>query len=75
MYPLKSSLGVVDGFGPDYDDSFQSILVGTLFGYHVQIVEDMNGDSFDEVLISEPYNSSNSFQSETFGTSLATIVD
>ena len=55
--------GGVDGFGPDYDDSFQSIFVGTLFGYHVQIVEDMNGDSFDEVLISEPYNSSNPFQS------------
>ncbi|MEC7228938.1 MAG: integrin alpha [Candidatus Thermoplasmatota archaeon] len=44
------------GFATNPDRSYQSISSGTLFGYRVEIINDMNKDGFDELLISEPYN-------------------
>ena len=55
--------GNSNGFSLECDKSFQSNLQATLFGYEVEIVSDINGDNFDDVLISEPYNSSNAYRS------------
>ena len=55
--------GSSDGFNEDPDHSFQSIVTGNLFGFKVEIINDLNGDGFDEVFISEPYNISNDFNS------------
>ena len=50
--------GTSSGFSTNPDRSYQSITAGTLFGYHVQLINDLNGDGFDELFISEPYNTS-----------------
>ena len=55
--------GTSSGFATNPDHSYQSISAGTLFGYRVQIVNDMNNDGFDELLISEPYNTTGEFNS------------
>ena len=55
--------GNSNGFSIECDKSFQSNLQGTLFGYEVEIVSDINGDGVDDIFISEPYNSSNAYQS------------
>ena len=55
--------GTSNGFLPQSTNSFQSNLQGTLFGYEVEIVADINGDGFDDIFISEPYNGSNAYQS------------
>ena len=55
--------GTEMGFPSAPDHSFQSILTGNLFGYNVEIVNDLNADGFDELFISEPYNVSNGFNS------------
>ena len=41
--------------------SFQSSTSGSLFGYDVEIINDLNGDGLDEIIISEPYNLSGNF--------------
>ena len=51
------------GFGSSPDHSYQSISSGTLFGYQVQIVNDLNNDGYDELFVSEPYNTSGLFNS------------
>ena len=53
--------GSTDGYSSDPDVSFQSSISGTLFGYDVEIINDLNGDGYDEIIISEPYNLSGSF--------------
>ena len=55
--------GNSNGYSVECDKSFQSNLQGTLFGFEVEIVSDINGDGFDDVFISEPYNGSNAYQS------------
>ena len=55
--------GNSNGFSPLSSKLFQSNLQGTLFGYEVEIINDINGDGYDEVFISEPYNGSNAYQS------------
>ncbi len=55
--------GNSNGFSIECDKSFQSNLQGTLFGYEVEIVSDINGDGVDDIFISEPYNGSNAYQS------------
>ena len=55
--------GSSSGYAAEPDRAFQSILAGVLFGYHVQIVNDLNADGYDELLISEPYNTSGPFNS------------
>ena len=54
--------GSTDGYSSDPDVSFQSSISGTLFGYDVEIINDLNGDGYDEIIISEPYNLSGSVQ-------------
>jgi hypothetical protein len=51
------------GFASDPDLAFQSLVAGNLFGYNVEIMNDLNGDGLDELFISEPYNNSNEFYS------------
>jgi len=55
--------GSSNGYQSQSDISFQSNLQGTLFGYEVEIISDVNNDGFDEVFISEPNNGSNAFNS------------
>ena len=55
--------GNSNGYSLESSNSFQSNLQGTLFGYEVEIVSDINGDGYDDVFISEPYNGSNAYQS------------
>ena len=55
--------GNANGFSIQCDKSFQSNLQGTLFGYEVEIVSDINDDGYDDIFISEPYNGSNAYQS------------
>ena len=55
--------GNSNGYSLDSTNYFQSNLQGTLFGYEVEIVSDINGDGYDDVFISEPYNGSNAYQS------------
>ena len=56
-------LGSSNGFTLQSTKSFQSNIQGTLFGYEVEIVADINGDGNDDIFISEPYNGSNAYQS------------
>ena len=51
------------GYATNPDRSYQSISAGTLFGYQVEIINDLNDDGFDELFISEPYNTSGPFNS------------
>lgn len=51
------------GFASDPDLAFQSLVTGNLFGYNVEIMNDLNDDGLDELFISEPYNNSNEFYS------------
>ena len=55
------------GFGSSPDHSYQSISSGTLFGYQVQIVNDLNNDGYDELFVSEPYNTSGLFKWRCLG--------
>nr|ANV79364.1 hypothetical protein [uncultured Candidatus Thalassoarchaea sp.] len=55
--------GTSNGFSSQSNSHVQSNLQGTLFGYEVEIVADINGDDYDDVFISEPYNGSNAYQS------------
>ena len=60
---VEVRFGGTDGYSSDPDVSFQSSISGTLFGYDVEIINDLNGDGYDEIIISEPYNLSGSFNS------------
>ena len=53
--------GGTNGYSFDPDMSFQSSMSGSLFGYDVEIINDLNGDGLDEIIISEPYNLSGNF--------------
>ncbi|MBL6890601.1 MAG: FG-GAP repeat protein [Candidatus Poseidoniaceae archaeon] len=55
--------GTSNGYSSQNTNYFQSNLQGNLFGYEVEIVADINGDGYDDVFISEPYNGSNAYQS------------
>lgn len=55
--------GTTTGYATNPDRSYQSISAGTLFGYQVEIINDLNDDGFDELFISEPYNTSGPFNS------------
>ena len=55
--------GTSSGFNANPDDSYQSISSGTLFGYNVEIINDLNNDGYDELFISEPYNTTAPFNS------------
>ena len=55
--------GTEMGFSSTPDYALQSISTGNLFGYNVEIMNDLNGDGLDELFISEPYNFSNEFNS------------
>ena len=47
------------------DVSYQSSISGTLFGYNVEIINDLNDDGYDEIIISNltilsaPFNAGN----------------
>ena len=55
--------GTSTGFNTTPDSSYQAISPNTLFGYKVEIINDLNNDGHDELFISEPYNSSAPFNS------------
>ena len=53
--------GDITGYSVDPDISYQSSMTGALFGYDVEIINDLNGDGLDEIIITEPYNLSGDF--------------
>ena len=55
--------GTSTGFNLNPDYEYQSFTANTLFGYQVNIINDLNDDGFDELFISEPYNTTAPFNS------------
>ena len=57
--------GSSSGYNGTADHTLVSIVQGKLFGLNIACVGDLNGDGFDEHIISEPYNSSEGFGAGT----------
>ena len=57
--------GSMSGYNGTADHTVASITQGRLFGLNIACVGDLNGDGFDEHIVSEPFNSTQSFGAGT----------
>ena len=57
--------GSTSGYNGTADHTVASITQGRLFGLNIACVGDLNGDGFDEHIVSEPFNSTQSFGAGT----------
>ncbi|MGB2372771.1 MAG: hypothetical protein ACPIA6_03640, partial [Poseidonia sp.] len=62
---IEYFFGSSSGYNGTADHTLESIVSGRLFGLNIACVGDLNGDGFDEHIISEPYNSSEGFGAGT----------
>lgn len=61
---LEYFYGNASGYAGTPDHTIESLIQGRLFGVNVACIGDVNGDGYNEHIITEPFNSS----SEAFGT-------
>ncbi len=54
---IEYFFGSSSGYNGTADHALESIVQGKLFGFNIACVGDLNGDGFDEHIISEPFNS------------------
>ena len=62
---IEYFFGSSSGYNGTADHTLASIVQGKLFGFNIACVGDLNGDGFDEHIISEPYNSTQGFGAGT----------